>query len=200
MSYRPFVILSAMSAFCFSVAACSNDRNDNAATGEATPMAVDASGNFGSDAAYGSNAAVTAGSAAEAFLLDAIRGNNSEMKFGRLATEKGSSKAVKDFGTMLVNDHGKAGADALTLATSAGLARTNGTKPEADAEYAKLEALTGAEFDKEFTRFMIEEHQKTIAKFETAAKDTQNAAVADFARKSLPTLRKHLERAQSLAK
>lgn len=199
MSYRPFVILSAMSAFCFSVAACSNDRDDKAATAEATSMAQ-GSGDLSSNGAMASDAAVTAGSAAEAFLLDAIRGNNSEMKFGRLATEKGSSKAVKDFGTMLVNDHGKAGAEALTLATSAGLARTNSTNPEADAEYAKLEGLTGADFDKEFTRFMVEEHQKTITKFETAAKDTQNAAVADFARKTLPTLKKHLERAQSLAK
>ena len=163
-------------------------------------MAVGTAGVAGGGDAMATDAGVTAGSGAEAFLIDSIKGNNSEMKFGRLAASKGSSKAVKDFGTMLIEDHGKAGADALTLATSAGLARTNATQPEADAEYAKLEALTGADFDREFTRFMVEEHQKTIARFETAAKDTQNAAIADFARKTLPTLKKHLDRAQSLAK
>ena len=142
----------------------------------------------------------TAGSSAQMFLLDAIKGNNSEMKLGRLAADKGSSKAVKDFGNMLVKDHGKAGADALTLATAAGLSQTNSTKPEADAEYAKLEGLAGADFDKEFARFMVDEHQKTITKFELAAKDTEAPEVAGFARKTLPTLKKHLEAAKALAK
>lgn len=198
MHYRPALILALSSALSLGIAACSKDRDDDA-TAQATPMGVDVPGDFATDAGMASGAE-TAGSAAEAFLLDAIKGNNSEMKFGRLAAEKGSSKAVKDFGTMLVTDHGKAGADALTLATAAGLARTNATKPEADAEYAKLEGLAGADFDKEFARYMVDEHQKTIAKFETAAKDTQARDVAEFARKTLPTLKKHLETAKTLAK
>lgn len=47
---------------------------------------------------------------------------------------------------------------------------------------------------------MVDEHQKTITKFELAAKDTEARDVADFARKTLPTLKKHLEAAKALAK
>ena len=197
MNYRPALVLALSSALSLGIAACSKDADD-APAGGASSAASDMYGSAATDIGMASDAATT-GNAAQTFLLDAIKGNNGEMKLGRLASEKGSSKAVKDFGTMLVRDHGKAGADALTLATAAGLSQTNSTAPEADAEYAKLEALTGADFDREFTRFMVEEHQKTSARFETAAKDTQNAAIADFARKTLPTLKKHLDRAQSLA-
>lgn len=197
MNYRPALALALSSALSLGIAACSKDADDTA--GGATAAASDMYGTPASDMGLASGAE-TAGGAAQVFLLDAIKGNNSEMKLGRLAADKGSSKAVKDFGNMLVKDHGKAGADALTLATAAGLSQTNSTKPEADAEYAKLEGLAGADFDKEFARFMVDEHQKTITKFELAAKDTEALEVADFARKTLPTLKKHLEAAKALAK
>ena len=198
MNYRPALVLALSSALSLGIAACSKDADD-APAGGASSAASDMYGSAATDIGMASDAATT-GNAAQTFLLDAIKGNNGEMKLGRLASEKGSSKAVKDFGAMLVRDHGKAGADALTLATAAGLSQTNSTAPEADAEYAKLEALAGADFDKEFARYMVEEHRKTITKFELAAKDTQARDVADFARKTLPTLKKHLEAAQALTK
>lgn len=198
MNYRPALVLALSSALSLGIAACSKDADDQA-TGGATSAASDMYASPATEAGMASGSE-TAGSAAQMFLLDAIKGNNSEMKLGRLAADKGSSKAVKDFGNMLVKDHGKAGADALTLATAAGLSQTNSTKPEAEAEYAKLEGLAGADFDKEFARFLVDEHQKTITKFELAAKDTEAREVADFARKTLPTLKKHLEAAKALAK
>ena len=198
MHYRPALVLALSSALSLGIAACSRDADDDNAS-QASSAASDNYAANGNNSGMASDAATT-GNAAQMFLLDAIKGNNSEMKLGRLAAEKGSSKAVKDFGAMLVKDHGKAGAEALTLATAAGLSQTNSTKPEADAEYAKLEGLAGADFDKEFARFMVDEHQKTIARVELAAKDTTARDVADFARQTLPTLKKHLEAAKALTK
>lgn len=197
MNHRPALILTLSCALSLGIAACSRDADDDRANAAST--AANDSYADSTDVGMASDSATT-GSAAQTFLLDAIKGNNSEMKLGRLAADKGSSKAVKDYGAMLVKDHGRAGADALALATAAGLSQTNSTKPEADAEYAKLEGLAGADFDKEFVRFMIDEHQKTIAKFEMAAKDTEARDVAEFASKTLPTLKKHLEAAKVLGK
>lgn len=198
MNYRPALVLALSCTLGAGIAACSRDADDDKASAVST-AASDNYADTGADAGLSSDAA-TMGNAGQMFLLDAIKGNNSEMKLGQLAAEKGSSKAIKDFGAMLVKDHGRAGADALTLATAAGLSQTNSTKPEADAEYAKLEGLAGTDFDKEFARFMVDEHQKTIARFEMAAKDTEARDVADFARKTLPTLKKHLEAAKALTK
>lgn len=48
--------------------------------------------------------------------------------------------------------------------------------------YRPCPCLAGADFDKEFAR-------KTLTKFELAAKDRAARDVADFARKTLPTLK-----------
>jgi putative membrane protein len=70
--------------------------------------------------------------------------------------------------------------------------------PDAKAEETKLNALTGADFDKEFVRATIEDHKKDIAAYEQAAKGT--GPVAEMAQQTLPTLKKHLAAAEALQK
>src|SRR4051812_19094198 len=88
------------SGVCLATAACSkhDDTSDtNAAATEApavdtaaTPAATDT--------------AAAASSQAAAFLTDAMKGDNSEVRVGQLAQTKGSSQGVKDFGKMLESD------------------------------------------------------------------------------------------------
>ena len=56
----------------------------------------------------------------------------------------------------------------------------------------------GEKFDHEFAKAMVEDHKNDIREFEKEAKK-KNDPAADFANETLPTLRKHLEMAQSLA-
>jgi putative membrane protein len=62
----------------------------------------------------------------------------------------------------------------------------------------RMSKLSGDNFDREFAKMMVEDHKKDIRKFETEAKK-KNDPVAGFANETLPTLRKRLEMAQSLA-
>jgi putative membrane protein len=132
-----------------------------------------------------------------AFLTDAMQGDNSEVAIGRLTQEQGTSQKVKDFGRLLVDDHGSHKEELKTLATTAGVAVTDEPSAEGKANLEKLKALSGAEFDKQFKAMMIEDHTKDIAKYEkqTASSDAKTAALAQ---KTLPTLRKHLEAAKAL--
>jgi putative membrane protein len=47
---------------------------------------------------------------------------------------------------------------------------------------------------------MVMDHQKDIAKYEDEAKEKGSPAVSKYATDTLPTLRKHLQIAQSLDK
>jgi len=69
--------------------------------------------------------------------------------------------------------------------------------PEARSEYAKLQRLHGRAFDREVRRYMINDHQKDISKFNDQARhgDRQTARLAQA---TLPTLRKHLRIAEGL--
>ncbi|MBZ9974213.1 MULTISPECIES: DUF4142 domain-containing protein [unclassified Mesorhizobium] len=133
------------------------------------------------------------------FLTDTIKGDNSEVALGTLARQKGDSKGVKAFGQTLVKDHGKAKKQALAVGKKLGVAETDDLTDEATAEMTKLNGLSGAAFDQEFTTYMVSDHQKDIAEFRDEAK-TGSSKVAKLAKKTLPTLEKHLKIAQSLAK
>jgi putative membrane protein len=132
----------------------------------------------------------------KSFLTDVIQGNLAEISVGQLAQEKGGSDGVRNFGQMLVKDHSDNNDKAKSLAQSEGVAVPNDPTPEAKALHEKLSKLSGDAFDKEFAAAMVEGHKKVIEKFEAEAKG--NDDVAKFAQQTLPTLKHHLETAQSL--
>jgi putative membrane protein len=143
-------------------------------------------------------ATTTVSAADQAFLTDAMKGDNSEVALGKLAQQKGAAQGVKDLGTMLVTDHGAHEATLATLAGQTGVATTDDLKDEAKTEETKLNGLSGAAFDKEFVRATVEDHKKDIAAYEKEAKGT--GPVAQMAQQTLPTLKKHLETAEKLQK
>lgn len=134
----------------------------------------------------------------KAFLRDAIRGDNSEIALGKLAAEKGASEGVKTFGTTLATDHAMAKDEAAAVAKTMNVTVTDKIKPEASEEMTKLDKLSGTAFDKEFVAYMVKDHEKDVAAFKEKAAEG-GTAVPMLAGKTLPTLEKHLQTAQSLA-
>ncbi len=132
------------------------------------------------------------------FLKKALEGDNSEMSLGLMAEKDGASADTRDFGRMLHTDHSAAKAKALPVAKAHGVADTEAMAPEAKAEALKLKGLHGAAFDREFARYMVEDHTKDIADFEKQAQ-VGDASTAALARETLPDLRRHLETAQKLS-
>src|ERR1041385_9238616 len=60
----------------------------------------------------------------------------------------------------------------------------------------RLEKLTGAEFDKEYAKAMLKEHQQDISTFEKAAEKVQEADIKQYAQDMLPKLRSHFKHAE----
>lgn len=143
-------------------------------------------------------ATTTVSAADQAFLTDAMKGDNSEVALGNLAEQKGTAQGVKDLGKMLATDHGAHAQQLATLAGQVGVATTTDLKAEAKTEETKLNGLSGAAFDKEFVGATIEDHKKDIAAYEKEAKGT--GPVATMAQQTLPTLKKHLAAAEALQK
>ena len=132
-----------------------------------------------------------------AFVTEAMKGDNGEVAIGQLAQAQGESQAVKDFGKLLVSDHGAHKQELAALAQTAGVPVTSEPTEEGKANLEKLKALHGGAFDKEFKAMMVEDHTKDIAKYEKQA-NSGDAQTAALAQKTLPTLRKHLDAANAL--
>jgi putative membrane protein len=131
------------------------------------------------------------------FVTAAIKGDNSEIKLGQLAAQKGTDQRVRQFGQTLVTDHSKAKAEASAVANGLSVTPPTDVMPEAQSEYNKLQGLSGASFDKEFVRYMIKDHKKDIGDFQQERHANQGEA-SQLAQKQLPTLEKHLSIAESL--
>jgi len=132
------------------------------------------------------------------FIKEAIRGDIAEIDVGKLAQEKGQNDAVKQYGAMLVKDHGAHKAKAEEVASELGVKLPTGSGMGSKATYAKLKILSGSTFDRSFAKAMVKDHQEDIKEFQKES--SQNDAAGKLARETLPTLQKHLEAAQSLEK
>lgn len=84
------------------------------------------------------------------FIKNAIQGDNSEIMLGTLAQHKGSTEAVRDFGTTLVNDHSTARQQAEDVAKTLNVTPPDQPSSEADTEQTNLSKLSGTAFDDAF--------------------------------------------------
>jgi putative membrane protein len=133
------------------------------------------------------------------FIQKALEGDNSEIMLGRLAAEQARSPAVRDFGNRLVTDHRQALDDVRQLGGRFGLQPSREVASEAKDERDKLAGLRGRDFDREFVRYMVDDHRKDIDDFRDEARE-HHGPVSDLAQRELPTLREHLRMAIALGK
>ncbi|MDP9113806.1 MAG: DUF4142 domain-containing protein [Acidobacteriota bacterium] len=132
------------------------------------------------------------------FIQDAAKGGMMEVQMGRLGLEKGQSQGVKSLSQRLIDDHSKGNRELEALAK-----RKGASLPQEDAKMVystPLASKNGAEFDREFARTAVEDHEKDIREFEKEANSGSDPDVKNWARQTLPTLRAHLSAAQALPK
>jgi putative membrane protein len=142
--------------------------------------------------------AFAADTGSQKFIKEAIEGNLAEVQMGELAQQKGQSDGVRNFGKMLVTDHGAANQKATAAAGQLGVTPPTEPNKKQKAMHDKMSKMSGAAFDRQFAKEMVDDHKKDIREYEKASK-MKDAAVADYAKDALPTLHKHLDTAQSLA-
>ena len=56
----------------------------------------------------------------------------------------------------------------------------------------------GADFDKMFVKHMIDDHEKDVKLFTQAGRELKNEKLKDFAEKTLPALKDHLDMAKKI--
>ena len=134
-----------------------------------------------------------------AFLKKAAEGGLAEVELGQLATQKASSEDVKKFGQRMVDDHSKANEQLKQVAAEKNIKVPEKLSAKDQATKARLEKLSGEQFDKAYMRDMVKDHQKDVAEFERESKMAKDPAIKSFAEQTLPTLKDHLKEAERIA-
>lgn len=133
-----------------------------------------------------------------AFVMDAAMGGLMEVELGRVAAQKGTTDAVKQFGQRMVDDHSKANSELMTLASNKGITLPSELDTRHKDELTKFSNMSGAAFDRAYSKEMLDDHVKDVAAFEKESTKGTDGDLKAFASKTLPTLQDHLKQAKML--
>ena len=133
----------------------------------------------------------------EDFIFQISEARIMDREEGKLASQRGTSRDIKDYGTLMVTDQTRmlkelkeiAKAKKLEIASSLGKTKTAGL--------SELGKLHGDKFDTKFIRMMIIDHKRDVRKLHRASM-SNDADIQVFATKYLPVVQSHLDKIQSI--
>ena len=144
-------------------------------------------------------AATTLSGQDKSFLKDAAEGGNAEVSASQVALEKSANADVKAFAQMMVDGHGKAGAELKGLADQKGVKVSDTPSITKKTEIKLLSERKGSSFDQHYADSIgVKAHEDTIKLFQKEVDKGTDADVKAWASKTLPALQHHLEAAQAL--
>lgn len=132
------------------------------------------------------------------FAVDAANGGMMEVAMGKLAQEKAQSERVKAFGTMMVNDHSKAGDELKALAEKKNITLPAELSTEEKKHMEDMGKKSGKDFDKAYISMMVDDHDKDVKEFEKASDNVTDEDLKTWARNTLPTLKAHQDSAKAI--
>jgi putative membrane protein len=134
------------------------------------------------------------------FVKKAAMGDLYEVEAGKIASEKGQSEAVKEFGRQMVEAHSKTSEELKGIVQSENLKVKLPAKLD-NQQQKMLEALNEAkaeDFDKTYAKQQVKAHDRAAELFDGYAEEGDNAALKQFAANTLPTIKQHREQARKL--
>ncbi len=175
---------------------CNSNSNQAATPDNSNPSS--GSGQPASNPNTTSNPSNTSSNPDQQFVSDAAKGNRAEIELGKMVESKAKDPSVKSFARMMVNDHTKALNELQQIAQSNSWSVPEGIPEDAQDMKTKLSSESGKQMEKDYMDGMVQDHQKDVKDFQDASQNVQNNDLKQWATKTLPTLQKHLQRAQQI--
>jgi putative membrane protein len=133
------------------------------------------------------------------FLIKVATCNYAEIAVSKMAETQGSPD-VKAFAVHLGKSHQASYEKLAGLLKTRKVGVVSGTESETKAEIKRLGDLKGTDFDREYLRWVINEHRSGVPLLENQVKLGKDDDVRAFAKETLNTCRKHSQKAEELAK
>jgi putative membrane protein len=152
------------------------------------------------DTTMGNSTQNSLSSKGSSFVKEASAGNQSEVALAQLAQQKAQNPEIKNLAQLIQQDHQQAQEKLQTIAQAHGITLDQSPSWTQKRAQSKLEKLSGAEFDQQYAKDMLEDHVTDIKKFQKASENIQDGDVKQYAQECLPKLQAHLQHAESAAK
>lgn len=188
-------IFAFLPAFCFMLLACNDTKETNESTTDTST-----STNTVTDANVSTTNSVVTDEKSAEFLKKVSNSGMAEVQAAKLAQQKATIDAVKNFAAMLERDHTAVNQQVKTLADQRNVALPATISDDKQKMYNDMDKMTGKSFDKDYISMMIKAHGDGISLFEDTRSNALDIDVKNFADKTLPTLKMHLDSAKAIQK
>lgn len=188
-------ILGSVIVFYFILLGCNNADDTTETTTTASNTSTDATPSTAS-----STTGVVTDEKSSEFLKKVTNAGMAEIQLAKLAQQKATIDAVKNFASMLERDHTAVNDQVKNLAGQRNVSLPTAPSDDKQKMYTDMEKMTGKAFDKDYISMMVKAHNDGINLFEDTKTNATDIDVKNFADKTLPTLRMHLDSAKAIQK
>jgi putative membrane protein len=129
---------------------------------------------------------------AEDFLREAAAGNRFEIVTGRLAQEQAQSEEIKALGAEFVKDHTALLEKGAAVAEKLGISVPDELTPEQERAVARLERLSGKDFDRAWLSAQLDAHKAALKLNLRGAIRGEVPEIRMLAQGALPVVTHHL--------
>lgn len=204
VDFRVFTILAGMVSATGPIAAQPPSTGQQPATTSPYPSANDGLPGGSTNAKTGS-VGDTMGDAQsrqmdKRFLTQVTQASILNVAMGKLAAEKSSNEAVKQFGQKMASDHERGLAIFKRVAAKDGVTVADELDSKHKERLDKLAKYSGPEFDRAYVKDQLKAHQQMVSYFESEADNGTETAAKKMATNMLPSVQQHLDAIKELNK
>jgi len=134
------------------------------------------------------------------FVHKAAEGGMAEIQLSQLALQKAGSDDVKQFAQKMVDDHTMLNDSMKPIADQMGVKVPTKLAKKDQAEYDKLNGMSGDAFDKEYLAYMVKDHHKDLREFRQEDATAGDPALKTAVDKGTSVIQEHTQMVEQLAK
>lgn len=120
-----------------------------------------------------------------------------EVEISKLALERATTPAVKEFAQTMVTEHGKANDELKNLASQKNISLPATLSDKNQKKLNDLREKSGKDFEDAYTECMVKDHKEAVDKFKKQAEKGEDADIKSWAAGKVATLEHHLEMAKA---
>jgi len=119
-------------------------------------------------------------------------------RLSTLALQKAASPSTRTFAQNALDQHIKIDGELKELAQQKGITLPDALGNDRQERFTKLDALTGAAFDKQYADAMVDLHDSDASDSDDVGKNGQDGDIRGFAAKYQPVFQQNLEQAKQV--
>jgi putative membrane protein len=133
------------------------------------------------------------------FVESIFKSDAVEVQLGQLAQQRSQSDDVKQFGQRMVDNRTKLDEQLKPIADKLEVQKPKEPSKKDRQMIARLESLSGPQFDEEYIKAVVKDNQQDVKDFKTEAESAQDPNLQQAAKSDAPVLAQHLQAAEQIA-